>query len=247
MFFVFTLAQRVRNSRPKPRRRPRDSPRRITSKIPDTGPRPATGPRQGTALRPATRRLKVTDRRRRPIMARRRPVTRITRLLLPRPQLAPRPNALSPSAARWESGRCTIATPTSTTTLSRPPVRDRIFGAPGLRTGAASAAAGGSGRSVAYDSDFVYDQNIYYLGLQAFLTEKLFLRGGAGIGNISGRDNYGDFLQFGKTGLGLTGTVGIEVLQGYNWSLELAGLLTAGFYSGEKWTSGTVQIGFNFF
>jgi hypothetical protein len=47
--------------------------------------------------------------------------------------------------------------------------------------------------------------------------------------------------------LGLTGTIGVELLQGYNWSLELAGLLTAGFYSGEKWTSGTVQIGFNFF
>jgi hypothetical protein len=100
--------------------------------------------------------------------------------------------------------------------------------------------------AVSESDAFVYAQSVYYIGLQAFLSRQLFVRGGAGIGNISGRDNY-DVLSFGKTGLGLTGTAGIELLQGYNWSLELAGQLTSGFYTDEKWTSGTVQIGFNFF
>ena len=101
--------------------------------------------------------------------------------------------------------------------------------------------------AVSVENDLVYDQSIYYVGAQAFVTRQLFVRGGAGIGNITGKDNFGDFLIFGKTGLGLTGTVGIELLQGYNWSLELAGVVTAGFYEDENWTSGTVNIGFNFF
>ena len=98
------------------------------------------------------------------------------------------------------------------------------------------------------DSSNVYDQTIYYLGLQGFLTRQVFLRAGAGIGNITGKDTYGDFLYFGKVGFGLVGAVGVELLQGYNWSLELAGQLTTGFYKDqENWTSGTVNIGFNFF
>jgi hypothetical protein len=101
--------------------------------------------------------------------------------------------------------------------------------------------------AVSVENSFVYDQSIYYLGLQAFLTQQLFVRGGAGLGSITGRDNYGDFLSFGKTGFGLTGTIGVELLQGYNWSLELAGQLTSGFYTDERWTSGTANIGFNFF
>jgi hypothetical protein len=100
--------------------------------------------------------------------------------------------------------------------------------------------------AVSGDGNFIYDQTIYSLGLQAFLTRQVFLRGGAGIGNIT--DKYGgDVLRFGKTGLGLTASVGVELLQGYNWSLELAGQLTSGFYTGERWTSGTLNIGFNFF
>jgi hypothetical protein len=100
--------------------------------------------------------------------------------------------------------------------------------------------------AVSEANNLVFDQSVYYVGLQAFLSQQLFVRGGAGIGNITAHYN-GDFLYFGKTGLGLTGTLGVELLQGYNWSLELAGQLTSGFYTDEKWTSGTVQIGFNFF
>jgi hypothetical protein len=105
----------------------------------------------------------------------------------------------------------------------------------------------GADGAVSADSFSFYDQTIYYLGLQAFLTRQLFVRGGAGIGNITGKDSNSDLLQFGKAGFGLTGSVGVELLQGYNWSLELTGQLLAGFYTGEKWTSGTGNIGFNFF
>ena len=101
--------------------------------------------------------------------------------------------------------------------------------------------------AVTNDSLFVYDQTIYYAGVQVFVGPKVFLRGGAGIGNITGRDSW-DFLQFGKSGFGLTGSLGIELVQGYNWSLELAGQATGGFYSdSERWASYAVNIGFNFF
>jgi hypothetical protein len=101
------------------------------------------------------------------------------------------------------------------------------------------------GATVSQDG-FVYDQHIIYVGGQFFLTRQLFARAGAGMGNITGHDSY-DFLAFGKTGLGLTGSLGIELLQGYNWSLELTGTMTAGFYTDENWSSGTVNVGFNFF
>ena len=102
--------------------------------------------------------------------------------------------------------------------------------------------------ATAGDGDFVYDQTIYYAGLQAFLTRQLFLRGGAGVGNITQKDSQGNFLFFGKTGLGLTGSAGIELIQGYNWSLELAAQVTTGFYAdNERWTSLAGNIGFNFF
>ena len=100
--------------------------------------------------------------------------------------------------------------------------------------------------AAASQDGFVYDQRIIYVGGQFFLTRQLFVRAGGGLGNITGHDSY-DFLYFGKTGLGLTGSLGVELLQGYNWSLELAAMMTAGFYEDETWSSGTVNIGFNFF
>lgn len=101
--------------------------------------------------------------------------------------------------------------------------------------------------AVSVENTLVYSQNIYYVGAQVFMTRQFFLRAGGGLGNITGEDNYGDFLYFGKTGFGLTGSVGVEMLQGYNWSIELTGMMTAGFYKDENWSSGTINIGFNFF
>ena len=91
-----------------------------------------------------------------------------------------------------------------------------------------------------------YDQTIYDLGLQAFLTRKLFVRGGLGLGNIKQWDDLGTF-RVGETGFAMTGSVGLELLQGYNWSLEIAGQGITGFYRDQRWTSGAVNIGFNFF
>jgi len=96
-----------------------------------------------------------------------------------------------------------------------------------------------------YDSSVSCDQTIYDLGLQVFLTRHFFLRGGAGIGNIRAFDYSGDFAA--KVGLGLTASAGIELLQGYNWSFELAAQWISGFYSNETWTSGSINLGFNFF
>jgi hypothetical protein len=104
------------------------------------------------------------------------------------------------------------------------------------------ATANGSGP---YNDSVAYDQTIYDLGLQAFLTHRVFVRGGMGIGNIRAFDYVGDFAA--KTGFALTGSVGIELLQGYNWSFELAGQWITGFYQDETWTSGAVNLGFNFF
>jgi len=103
----------------------------------------------------------------------------------------------------------------------------------------ASVSDGGYGYS--------FDQTIYDLGIQAFLTRKFFVRGGIGIANMRAWDDEGYYNDASKTGFGLTGSVGVELLQGYNWSFELAGQAIAGFYSGENWTSYALNLGFNFF
>jgi len=95
--------------------------------------------------------------------------------------------------------------------------------------------------------DLVYGQSLYDVGFQTFLTRALFIRGGIGLGNITTSDSSASVTYFGKAGLGLTASVGAELLQGYNWSLELAGQMIAGFYKDENWTSYAVNLGFNFF
>lgn len=105
--------------------------------------------------------------------------------------------------------------------------------------GAAASDSDNYGNSVAYD------QTLYDLGLQVFVTRKFFLRGGAGLGNIRAFDDGGTFAA--KVGFGLTASAGFELLQGYNWSFELAGQWISGFYSGETWNSGAINLGFNFF
>jgi hypothetical protein len=100
--------------------------------------------------------------------------------------------------------------------------------------------------SVYVGNSVAYDQTIYDIGLQAFLTRKFFLRGGVGLGNIKQWDDLGTFT-FGQTGFAMTGSAGLELLQGYNWSLEIAGQFIAGFYRDQKWNSSAVNVGFNFF
>jgi hypothetical protein len=97
-----------------------------------------------------------------------------------------------------------------------------------------------------YGNSVAYDQTLYDLGLQVFLTRKFFLRGGAGLGNIRAAFNDGGAFAA-KVGFGLTASAGVELLQGYNWSFELAAQWITGFYSNETWTSGAVNLGFNFF
>jgi hypothetical protein len=110
----------------------------------------------------------------------------------------------------------------------------------------ATATVGNTAYSNAGYGSSSYDQTIYDIGLQWFVTRHLFLRGGAGIGNITESD--GGYYSFGKVGFAMTGSVGVELLQGYNWSLELAAQGISGFYKGnERWQSGAVNIGFNFF
>jgi hypothetical protein len=102
--------------------------------------------------------------------------------------------------------------------------------------------------AITSDDIFVYNQTVYYVGLQYFLSRHFFLRGGVGVGNITERESATDFVRFGRAGLGLTGTAGFEVVQGYNWSLELAAQFTGGFYrDDEQWGSYTINVGVNFF
>jgi hypothetical protein len=120
-----------------------------------------------------------------------------------------------------------------------------------LEINGAVASVTSNSTTGAYGYTTDYDQTIYDVGLQWFVTRQFFLRGGAGIGNIKGDDGYNYYIA--KVGFALTGSIGVELIQGYNWSLELAGQLIAGFYGksaqygSQEWTSGAVNVGFNFF
>jgi hypothetical protein len=97
----------------------------------------------------------------------------------------------------------------------------------------------------AVEANLASYQNIWYAGVQAFLSRQLFLRGGLGLGNSVREDPFAG--TFADVGFGATGTIGYELIQGYNWSLEMAGVINAGFYEYERWVTYGMNLGINFF
>lgn len=102
-------------------------------------------------------------------------------------------------------------------------------------------AVGGEGTAV-------YSQTANLAALQLFMTDRLFIRGGFGLAQVS----HGD-VNYSAWGGAVMGGIGYELVQSWNWSLDLEATVTGAQYMGarntsESWTNWSlVNLAINFF
>jgi hypothetical protein len=91
--------------------------------------------------------------------------------------------------------------------------------------------------------------NSFWMGaLQYWATDILWVKGGMGIGHIQVTNNSGNFVEGDETGFGLMGAVGVEVVQSYNFALDIQGRIAHGFYSqGGDANNFALLVGFNWY
>ena len=86
-------------------------------------------------------------------------------------------------------------------------------------------------------------QTAHLLALQLFLTDRLFLKGGFGMAQVS-RDDV-DLSAWG--GAGMAG-IGVELIQGWHWSLDVESTATWARYDNEFRTNWSlVNFAINFY
>lgn len=102
------------------------------------------------------------------------------------------------------------------------------------------------GAVVSNNTSFV-SQTAHLAALQVFLTDRLFLKGGFGLAQVN-QDN----ISYSAWGAAAMGGIGYELVQGWNWSLDLEATVTGARYTGdavdENWTNWSlVNFAINFF
>jgi hypothetical protein len=102
-------------------------------------------------------------------------------------------------------------------------------------------------RSVVDRGSSTFAQTANLAALQMFIGERLFLRVGFGLGQASQDDVY-----FTAWGPAVMGGLGVELVQGWNWSLDVSSTITAARYDSgnreETWLNwNALGFGINFF
>jgi hypothetical protein len=88
-----------------------------------------------------------------------------------------------------------------------------------------------------------YSQTAQLAALQIFIGDHLYLKGGFGLGQVN-RDD----LQYSSWGGALMGGLGVELIQGWHWSLDVQASVTAIRYDNETWLNWALPtFGLNFF
>ncbi|HEV3030362.1 MAG TPA: hypothetical protein VG319_01910, partial [Polyangia bacterium] len=72
----------------------------------------------------------------------------------------------------------------------------------------------------------VFSQTAHLAALQIFIGERLFLKGGFGLAQVN-QDNF----NYSTWGGALMGGIGIELIQGWDWSLDVESTITAARYT----------------
>jgi len=111
-----------------------------------------------------------------------------------------------------------------------------------LLFGVDSVLAGG-------DDYATYEQTALTVGLQVFLLQRLYLRGGVGAGIRSASSDTEVFTDSTYGEAGLFG-VGVELVQGYHWAVQAEWDFIATRFSGDydsTWYSNTFGLGITFF
>jgi hypothetical protein len=91
--------------------------------------------------------------------------------------------------------------------------------------------------------------NSFWMGaLQFWPNDILWVKGGIGVGHIQVTNDSALLVSGDETGLGLMGAVGFEVVQSYNFALDIQGRIAHGFYSqGGDANNLAVLVGFNWY
>ncbi len=95
--------------------------------------------------------------------------------------------------------------------------------------------------------------NTFFTGaLQYWLTDILWIKGGAGLAVIRSTvdDGNGGFTEGSSSGFALFGAAGVEVLQSYNFALDIQLRIGNGFYSqsdGGDAQNYALMVGFNWY
>ena len=87
--------------------------------------------------------------------------------------------------------------------------------------------------------------------VQYWVSPKIWIKGGLGLSHLSYsyNDSYGSAEEPIADGGAVLGAAGIELLQSYNYSVDLQGRLIVGTYDGidDQITSGSIGVGLNWF
>jgi hypothetical protein len=85
------------------------------------------------------------------------------------------------------------------------------------------------------------------VALQYWLAPILWVKGGLGFAHLSFDDN--DFTQDVGSGGAIMGAIGVELVSGRRFSLDLQGRVIEGEYNslGDHVTSGTIGLGVNWY
>jgi hypothetical protein len=102
--------------------------------------------------------------------------------------------------------------------------------------------------AIADNGDTTYRQTANLAALQIFVTNRLFLKGGLGVAQVSQQSH--DSSSSSELGGAAMGGIGYEVMQGWHWSIDVEATVTGAKYSNpsESWTNWSlVNFAINFF
>jgi hypothetical protein len=100
--------------------------------------------------------------------------------------------------------------------------------------------------AVVSQGPYVYEQTAHLAALQLFLTNKLFIKGGIGAAHVDQEDAFS--IWYGQWGGAAMGGIGLELVQGWNWSFDIEATVTGARYRDETWTNWSlINFVINFF
>jgi hypothetical protein len=93
----------------------------------------------------------------------------------------------------------------------------------------------------------VYSQTAQLAALQMFIGQRFFLKGGLGFAQVNQDDTF-----YTNLGFAFMGGLGLELIQGWNWSLDVEATVTGAHYSfggrDETWLNWSIaNFAVNFF
>ena len=105
----------------------------------------------------------------------------------------------------------------------------------------------GSGVAHSFDDGGTLTHVVDTMAVQVWVNDRLWLKGGLGIGQLSGSDNAGSSTQRSETRPAGMLALGVELFQGQSSALDLQLRGAATSFSGVTLTNGSILIGYSWY